>query len=82
MHMIMIIMRMTLAMIMMMTTMKLPLMMMMLMMMMYGHPTHPQWFEHQYVEPNMVTPSLPLRLLSLQSGLGVSCVFWGVAASI
>ena len=46
----------------------------MMMIMRYGHPTHPQWFEHQSVDTNMWTPSLPLRLCSLQSGLGVSCL--------
>ena len=53
--------------------MLLLLMIMMTMIMMYGHPTHPQWFEHQSVDANLLTPSLPLRLLPLQSGIGVSC---------
>ena len=58
--------------IMMMAAMMMLLLVMIIMM--NGHPTHPPWFEHQTVDANMLTPSLPLRLLSLQSGLGVSCL--------
>ena len=55
------------------------MMLLMMLIMMYGHPTHPQWFEHQSVDTNLLTPSLPLRLFSLQSRI----VFvFGVAANI